>query len=255
MNGLAGLLRTLDFGADAKEILSGDLSSIGIAEILQLLELQRQTGALIVSSPQAEITLFIRAGMLDFASGRGVSGAFRLGRYLVSGGAISRGELTHFLENRAGSKRLIGDALVQLALVTEKDIERALIVQTSELVYEVVGWRSGRFAFVVEGTSPEATMAQLGLPPGAIVMEGFRRVDEWRRIEGSFDFDEILHRDQVTIDRLNEKLTDSERAILEAIDGSRTVREIVDAVDASTFDICKTLYQLLNSHLVRRRAA
>jgi hypothetical protein len=88
-------------------------------------------------------------------------------------------------------------------------------------------------------------------------MEGFRRVDEWRMIEGSFDFDETLHRDQVAIDRLadEDKLTETERAVLETIDGTRTVREIIDRVEASTFDVCKILYQFLNSHLVRRRAA
>jgi hypothetical protein len=67
----------------------------------------------------------------------------------------------------------------------------------------------------------------------------------------------VLHCDQIAIDRMTDKtrLTDRERTVLDAIDGRRTVRQIVDAVDASTFDVCKILYQFLNSHLVRRRAA
>ena len=51
------------------------------------------------------------------------------------------------------------------------------------------------------------------------------------------------------------ELTDTEREVLEAIDGQRKIREVVDLVQASTFDVCKILYQFLNSHLVRRRAA
>jgi hypothetical protein len=88
-------------------------------------------------------------------------------------------------------------------------------------------------------------------------MEGFRRVDEWRLIEGSFDFNDTLQRDPVAAERAAESsdLTDTERAVLEAVDGQRTVREIVDGASASTFDVCKILYQLLNSRLVRRRAA
>jgi hypothetical protein len=50
-------------------------------------------------------------------------------------------------------------------------------------------------------------------------------------------------------------LTEQERAVLNAIDGHRTVRQVVDAVHASTFDVCKILYQFLNSRLVRRHAA
>ncbi|HEX7668168.1 MAG TPA: DUF4388 domain-containing protein [Polyangiaceae bacterium] len=254
---LAALLRSLDFGADARVILSGDLSCISIAEVLQMLELQRQTGALSIASPNSEITLYVRDGMLDLAQGRGLPMSFRLGRYLVQIGAITREELSHFLEHRGGSKRLLGDALVQHDMVTESKVLEALKLQTSELVYEVVGWRQGRFAFTRDATCPEATLSPLALHPGGIVMEGFRRVDEWRLIEGSFDFNDTLQRDPVATERAAESsdLTETERAVLEAVDGQKTVREIVDGVSASTFDVCKILYQLLNSRLVRRRAA
>jgi CheY-like chemotaxis protein len=254
---LAGLLRTLDFGADARVILSGDLSCISIAEVLQMLELQRQTGALSIASPNAEITLYVRDGMLDLAQARGLPAWYRLGRYFVRQGVVTQDELSHFLEHRAGSKRLIGDALLQLDMVTETQVTDALKMQTSELVYEVVGWKQGRFTFTRDATSPEATLAQLGLVPGGIVMEGFRRVDEWRLIEGSFDFDDTLQRESGAAERFTEsaELTEQERAVLDAIDGQRTVRQILDHVHGSTFDVCKILYQFLNSHVVRRRAA
>lgn len=257
LGGVAGLLRTLDFGSDSRVILSGDLSCISIAEVLQMLELQRQTGALGIASPNSEITLYVRDGMLDLAQARGLPTSFRLGRYLVQIGAIGREELVHFLDNRAGSKRLIGDALVQLDMVTEDQVRQALKLQTSELVYEVVGWKHGRFTFTRDATCPEATLTPLKLLPGGIVMEGFRRVDEWRLIEGSFDFDDTLQSDASAIERLAQSsdLTETEKRVLQAIDGQRTIREIVDRVQASTFDVCKILYQFLNSHLVRRRAA
>jgi len=252
---LAALLRTLDFGADARVILSGDLSCISIAEVLQMLELQRQTGALGIASQTSEITLYVRDGVLDLAQGRGLPASFRLGRYLVQIGAITREELAHFLENRAGSKRLIGDALVQLDMVTDAQVQAALKLQTSEMVYEVVGWKQGRFVFTRDATCPEATLSPLALAPGGIVMEGFRRVDEWRLIEGSFDFDEKLLPDPSGRAADASALTDQERAVLTAVDGNRTVRQILDDVSASTFDVCKILYQLLNSRLVRRQAA
>jgi hypothetical protein len=88
-------------------------------------------------------------------------------------------------------------------------------------------------------------------------MEGFRRVDEWRLIEGSFDFDEVLFPDPVAIERLGSEsnLTMKERTVLEAIDGERTIREIVGSMGGSSFDLCKIVYQFLNSRLVRRKAA
>ncbi|HEX3594292.1 MAG TPA: response regulator [Polyangiaceae bacterium] len=253
---LAGLLRTLDFGPDPRIILSGDLSCISIAEVLQMLELQRQTGALSIASPSAEIILYVRDGAIDLAQSRGLPASFRLGRYLVQQGALRKNELARFVENRADSKRLFGDALVQEGLVTEANVRAALKEQTSELVYEVVGWKAGRFTFARDVTCPEATLSPLALAPGGIVMEGFRRVDEWRLIEGSFDFGDTLQSEPQAIELVGPAtLTEAEQAVLLAIDGQRTVRQIVDAVPASTFDVCKILYQLLNSKLVRRRAA
>ncbi|HVW26882.1 MAG TPA: DUF4388 domain-containing protein [Polyangiaceae bacterium] len=256
VGGLAGLLRTLDFGQDPRIILSGDLSCISIAEVLQMLELQRQTGALSIASPSSEIILYIRDGAIDLAQSRGLNTSFRLGRYLVQQGALRREDLSRFVESRTDGKRLFGDALVQAGVVTEAQVKEALKEQTSELVYEVVGWKSGRFTFARDVTCPEATLCPLSLTPGAIVMEGFRRVDEWRLIEGSFDFGDTLQSEPSAIELVGPAtLTEAERAVLLAIDGQRTVRQIVDAMPASTFDVCKILYQLLNSKLVRRRAA
>jgi hypothetical protein len=257
MGALTSLLRALDFGENTQEVLAGDISVISIAEILQLLHLQRQTGGLVVANKKSEITLFVREGNIDLASSRGVRDEFLFGRYLVESGAISREDLDGVLIKRAGTTRLLGEMLTELGLVTDEDITRALERQTSELVYEVVRWKTGRFSFTVGPPTMEATTAKLGLSTSALVMEGFRRVDEWRLIEGTFDFDEVLYRDQGAIDRVagESQLTAREQQVLDSIDGERTVREIVDFMQGSSFEVCKIIYQFLNSRLVKRRAA
>jgi DNA-binding response OmpR family regulator len=257
MGALSTLLKMLTFGENTRDALSGDISVISIAEVLQLLDLQRQTGVLSIFTRQSEITLYVKMGRLDFAASRGLRIEFRIGRYLVEDGAITREELNTVLDNRAGSKRLLGELLTQLGMASEDHVRRALVRQTTELVYEVVRWKTGRFAFTVGAENLAATKAALGIETGGLVMEGFRRVDEWRLIEGSFDFDEVLYHDTVAIERLGQdaNLTRQERAVLGAIDGERTIREIVDLTGGSSFELCKILYQFLNSRLVRRRAA
>ena len=257
MGALSTLLKMLTMGENTRDALSGDISVISIAEVLQLLDLQRQTGVLSIFTRQSEITLYVKMGRLEFAASRGLRVEFRIGRYLVEDGAITRDELQTVLDNRAGSKRLLGEHLIQLDMANEEQVRRALVRQTTELVYEVVRWKTGRFAFTVGAENAAAEKAALGIETGGLVMEGFRRVDEWRLIEGSFDFDEVLYHDTVAIERLGQdaNLTRQERAVLGAIDGERTIREIVDLTGGSSFELCKILYQFLNSRLVRRRAA
>jgi len=257
LGALFTLLKMLTMGENTRDALSGDISVISIAEVLQLLDLQRQTGVLSIFTRHSEITLFVKTGRLEFAASRGLRVEFRIGRYLVEDGTVTQDELRTVLDNRAGSKRLLGELLVQLGMATDEQVKRALVRQTHELVYEVVRWKIGRFAVSVGGENPAATKAALGLETGGLVMEGFRRVDEWRLIEGSFDFDEVLYQDTVAIERLGQdtNLTRQERAVLTAIDGERSIREIVDLTGGSSFELCKILYQFLNSRLVRRRAA
>jgi DNA-binding response OmpR family regulator len=257
MGALSTLLKALNFGENARGALSGDISVISIAEVLQLLDLQRQSGVLSIFTRDSEITLYVKQGRLDFAAARGLRAEFRIGRYLIEDGAISRDELQTVLDNRAGSKRLLGELLVQLGMVSEEQVKRALVRQTTELVYEVVRWNKGRFDFTVGSENLGAMKATLNIQTAGLVMEGFRRVDEWRLIEGSFDFNEVLYHDTVAMERLGAgaNLTRQERAVLSAIDGERTVREIVDLTAGSSFELCKILYQFLNSRLVRRKAA
>ncbi|HWZ90187.1 MAG TPA: DUF4388 domain-containing protein, partial [Polyangiaceae bacterium] len=257
MGAISTLLKALNFGENTRDALAGDISVISIAEVLQLLDLQRQSGVLSIFTRYSEITLYVKQGRLEFAASRGLRVEFRIGRYLVEDGAITREELQNVLDHRAGSKRLLGELLIQLGMVTDEQVKRALVRQTTELVYEVVRWNKGRFAFTVGAENTAATKAALGIETGGLVMEGFRRVDEWRLIEGSFDFDEVLYHDTVATERLGEdaNLTRQERAVLNAIDGERTIREIVDLTGGSSFELCKILYQFLNSRLVRRRAA
>ncbi len=253
---LGGILELLNRSDHTHAALAGDLAFISIAEVLQLLELQRQHGALRITYGDQEIVLYLRAGRIDLARSTNLPGSFRLGRLLVEDGVVSREQLTSLLSRPAAARPLLGEALLELKLATSSQVQQALKRQSSELVYEAVRWKHGRFTFEVDQGAPEADLAALALAPGALLMEGFRRVDEWQRIEGSFQFDDLLIPDPAAVERLRDRseLTALEEQVLDAVDGARRVREIVDNVDAGTFDVCKTLYQFISSGLVRRNA-
>jgi len=254
LQGFAARLSAIAGTKGTNQVLAGDLGVISIAEVLQMLQLQRQTGSLVVVTRGGEVTMYLYEGSVDLARSRGLRDEFLLGRYLVDRQALTRETLEQVLKNNP-SRRPLGERLMELGLATESQIRRALEKQTSELVYEVVRWQQGRFAFDVGYVDPAARGTGLQLPIGALTMEGFRRVDEWRLIEGSFDFNEVLYRDDLAIDRTKGDLTPQEQQVLGVINGELTVREIVEQSEGSSFELCKILYQFLNSRLVRRKVA
>ena len=254
LQGFAARLSAIAGARGTQQVLAGDLAVISIAEVLQMLQLQRQTGSLVVTTRGGEVTMHLYEGSLDLARSRGLRDEFLLGRFLVDEQALTRKTLEQVVRENL-KRRPLGERLMELGLATESQIRKALERQTAELVYEVVRWTTGRFAFDVGLVEPSARHLSLQLPVGALTMEGFRRVDEWRLIEGTFDFDEILYRDALAIERMKDQLTGLENLVLSAIDGERTVREIVEQSPGSSFELCKILYQFVNSRIVRRKAA
>jgi hypothetical protein len=84
-------------------------------------------------------------------------------------------------------------------------------------------------------------------------MEGFRRVDEWRALDATLgSFDTVLTRDEMAIRALDlDALPRQERRVLGAIDGERTIREVIANSSVSSFDTCRILVQLLEARVVR----
>ena len=277
-------------------VMWGDMSAIPMGAVLQMLQVERQTGILELRRPPSlsgeeepnpraqgkpsqwrpvpggsEVTITWRNGLVDFVQSRGAGDEFRLGRFLIEEGLLTPGEIDELLHRRdteppprhsrpppsgkAPSRPLLGDVLVKSGRVTEAQLKEALSRQASELIYEVLRWKRGRFELRHQPPPPQAERARLGLPVASVIMEGFRRVDEWRVVETSLgSFESVLQRDPMAIEALGaDRLARPERVVLDTIDGERTIREVVAASHLSSFDACRILGQFLEARVVRRR--
>lgn len=249
-------------GESGEVSFEGRAEHVPLGELLQLLQHQQQTGVLTVErrggegQPSRSISVFMRQGLVDFALGRGGDDGLKLGRFLLEEELVEREDLDLLLKRRGGDKRLLGAQLVKLGYISPEDLKHALVRQTSELVYETLRWRTGHYRFERFATRPEAAEARLGLPVASILMEGLRRVDEWRLIEEQIhDFDMVLDVRRDAVDALDaEALSQEERHVLSSVDGQRSVRQIVERGRMSSFDTCKILFQLMTSGLVREAA-
>jgi DNA-binding response OmpR family regulator len=152
-------------------------------------------------------------------------------------------------------KRLLGTTLLELGKITDSQLRTALTRQSSELLYEVLRWPRGRFDFRAEPATDVVQSARLGLPVASVVMEGFRRVDEWRVLEGTIgNFDAVLVRDELALRSLDTgTLPPKEKGVLDGVDGERSVRAIIAQSHMSSFDACRVLVQFLEARVLRRR--
>jgi hypothetical protein len=151
---------------------------------------------------------------------------------------------------------LIGQQLVKLGHLAEADLKACLTRQSSELIYEILRWRHGRFRFAAGVELPPSVIdAALALDVESVLMEGYRRVDEWHLIERAIDnFDVVFLRNEDSVAQMGRgRLTREELAVLELINGKNTVKEIIRKSRMGSFEVSKMLYRLLSIKLVRRR--
>ncbi len=258
--------------SEAQPALEGHLGRVPIAEVLVLLREQRQSGILSVvrhaganlaAGPSGtHIEVCWKAGRIELAIGEGMSDEFLIGRYLVEHGAISKQDFDLFLSSRgpqeSRSARPIGEQMVRLNYVSEAELKQALARQSAERIYELLRWPSGRFVFrATRELPPLAVDASLGLDLDVLLIEGFRRVDEWHLIEREVDdFDAVFLRNEEAVPHVGKAhLTREELQVLDLITGKNSVKDVVRLSRMSSFDVSKLLYRLLSIKLIRRKVA
>jgi DNA-binding response OmpR family regulator len=255
---LARMLGAFDVGllGEAAPGLRGDLRVVPLAEVLQLLDAQEQSGVLTVERSGAHVEIYFRRGRVDQAIATGVPEEFVLGRFVLAAELMPRADFDAFLEARVSPPKLIGQQLVKLGHLTEPDLKACLTRQSCELIYEILRWRHGRFRFAAGiELPPNVIDAALALDVEAVLMEGYRRVDEWHLIEHAIDnFDIVFLRNEDSVAQMGRgRLTRDELAVLELVNGKHTVKEIVRKSRMGSFEVSKMLYRLLSIKLVRRR--
>lgn len=233
--------------------MSGDLGIISIAEVMQLLSMQRQSGFLIVRRDRAVVSIAYKDGKVRLTTGEYIPEELLLGSIVVRERLMEPKDLEVLLNNRRGTRRLLGAQLVRLGYVSREELHQALRKQSAELVYELLRWGRGSFEFErAEALPPEVLEFDFDLSIDELLMEGFRRVDEWGLIESAIpSFDDIPV--QVAHVARERTFTTEESEVLASVDGRRSVQEIIDLVGTGTFQVAVVLYRLVAARVVALR--
>ncbi|HMJ58448.1 MAG TPA: DUF4388 domain-containing protein, partial [Gemmatimonadales bacterium] len=151
-----------------------------------------------------------------------------------------------------GDKRRLGEILVSLGAITQREVERQVRFQIEEVVFEVMSWNEGYFSFNEGPISEVPTEILVRIPVEALLMEGARRIDEWSRIEGR-----IPHLGVVASlappppDGGGElDLLPPEWEVLALIDDRRDIRALASELGRSDFDVAKTLFGLESAGVI-----
>jgi hypothetical protein len=160
----------------------------------------------------------------------------------MSHGYLTEPELKKAMEVQMQSGILLGKILVMIDVITELDLQRLMRLKAEEEIYDIFLWNDGDFYFV-DDDLPQMEMIPLQVDVTGIIMEGTRRVDEWARIRETVPNEAVI---PVQLGQVEpEELEEVEEQIVRAIDGKRTIAEIVLESRSSAFTVSSTVCALV----------
>ncbi len=234
--------------------IEGPLRELGIHDVFQLLDLSRKTGALRVTSElrHNEGTIYFDSGVIVSAEIR--SNPHPLGALLLRTGKITEADLerSRDMQQRQGDKRRLGEILVALGVITQREVERQIRFQIEEVVFEVMSWNEGYFSFNEQPETKVPTEVSVRIPVEALLMEGARRIDEWSRIENRIPHVGVIPSLAPPPESGSGELDllPPEWEVLALVDGQRSVRGLATELGRSDFEVAKTLFGLESAGVI-----
>lgn len=231
--------------------LWGYSESVTVGDVIQVLSQSGRTGKLQVHSDNKKAEVFFSRGAVKFARLWGGSDEFLLGRYLIKEQLITKEVLNKLLQQK-NKNVLLGERLIKMGLISREELNSALEEQTTEVIYEILKWEDSHYVFYPDELSQEARLSTLSLNGGELLMEGYRRVDEWRLIGKEIDDFSMVVKETVHASELRAELSHKEALVLDFIDGERSIKDIIKETMISSFDVCKIIYQFLATKVVKK---
>lgn len=166
-------------------MLTGDFKSISLVTLLQMIEADRKTGVLTVSTLQFQKKIFLKNGLLNFV----VSEDPRdfLGHFLVSKGIITEEDLVKAFAIHKQSQQLIGRVLGKMAEISEEAMKLKIAEKIKDSVYQLFFEDLTKFSFSEEEVDFQKFPVSVEFPIQNLLMEGLKRFDEGKKLKEIFD--------------------------------------------------------------------
>jgi len=204
----------------------GELNDIGVADLLYLLALRRQTGRLAISSSGEEVSLYLERGQLVLVTSSNAS--LRLGRMLIRLGILDGDRLREALQAQEQFARgqPLGRVLLTYDFVTEEELSACVEEQCVEILARVISASDGIFAYDRESNVPLGTLI-IPLNADRIVLEATRSSDELSTMRSLLPKEQAPLMLSETIDEVADSLSDPEVYLAAALQpGPISIREI-----------------------------
>ncbi len=231
--------------------LKGNLRDFTITQLLNLINLARKTGALIIEGPSGGARVAFRDGKLSFAQ-YGTEDT-SLANILHLGKKISSGQYKILKERTSQmSDKELGLLLINAGYLTQEDILISLQQHFIDVVRRLFTLAEGFFRFEQGSTYPGDGKITVKVDLENLIIEGSRQLREWEQLQEEIPSLEMALKftDRPGTDLKNVNLSIEEWRVVSYVNPRNTMSQIARTVKMSEMEIRRVVYGLVQAGLV-----
>lgn len=228
------------------------LKDTSLSNILINLNRKQATGTLQTTTPNFTKKIFLVKGDAIFAASTYEDD--RLGEMLLKAGEITIEQYEESVKILKKTKKRQGAILVELGYLTPKNLFWGVKYQVREIIYSIFNLEDGKCEFI-EGSVPEDEVITLKMSMGNLIYEGVKRINNWTRIKRDMPDTSIvlgLSHDPRNLFQ-DIELTQEDKKVLAMVDGTKTVKGIIDNSLMNSFEVMKTIHILWSIGLLEEK--
>jgi hypothetical protein len=238
---------------DTRFQFKGDLATTPLPEVLQTVYHYKVPGVLAAAHEGVEKKIFIWGGDVIFAS----SGdrADSLGDFLLRTGRITQEQMDQSVEILllSGGEKRHGTVLVEMGVLTPQELFDIVTAQVKSIVFSMFAWEEGEFSFEV-GQFKTDELIQLAIPARQVIFEGVKTMQDARRLVSFLGPSWTVFDPAYVPSEMGDLSLDvGEIRLLQHVDGTKTLRELISLGPGDAAHNAKLIYAFYALKLITRR--
>ncbi|RME76302.1 MAG: DUF4388 domain-containing protein [Planctomycetota bacterium] len=221
-------------GAEEGDRLVGDLKSFSLAEVLQNLVTNQQTGTLRITSSHANQEIYFYRGEVSLLKIDDVADEETLATF------VSDSSLEGL------------DLFGQQEEISEEEMLEELAAHAQEQIYEIFLWDDAQFIFILDALPPEFFeesdhITKLNLNTMSFLMGAVNRLEEWAEISQIIPSEQAIFKFITPEYKQMAMASGIDVQLLYLIDGSHNIDDLIRITGKGKFEVCSILYDLYHS--------
>lgn len=218
-------------------LFQSDLAQTSLPEILARVHRYRVPGAIECRRGNELKSIHAERGNVIFATTSNLSES--LGDMLLREGKITREQYDESVARLRATRKRHGVTLLEMKAISAEELFASVRRQIESIVLSLFRWEFGKVTFT-PGREKHLEFVKVEIPIPTAILRGVRMIDDVRSLV------ERLGTRTTLFARTDEvlQLSNEERQLLEAVDGRRTLFDLVSMPPLSQSDNARILYAL-----------